>query len=424
MYIVKQSLHLFLAFVFSFLLSCSIVKAQQKADTSSKSNTDKQQASTAGGGDAAKGKELFVANCKQCHAISSEVVIGPGLQGIEERRPVSWLIPWIHNSQKVIASGDKYAVELYNKYNKTQMTSFDGLSEDDIKGILAYIKAGESVEKKAQGPVVDNAQPGAKDNASSEYFNIILVGLVVVLILVIVVLAMLTILLSKFLNTKTDLSEEDKELVTSKIDFVKFFTSGPFLAAIGIIAFLVISKVSLDAITDIGVYKGYAPKQPIAFSHKLHAGQYEIACQYCHTTVYAAKGASIPSANICMNCHNAIKQGSPEIKKIYSAILKDQPIEWVRIHNLPDLAYFNHSQHTNVAGLACENCHGDIKNMEIVEQYSPLTMGWCIDCHRKTTVNSKDNAYYDRLLEAHSKAGKGEMKVVDIGGLECSKCHY
>ena len=303
------------------------------------------------------------------------------------------------------------------------MTSFPTLSDDDIKGILAYIKAGDQ-EKKSETTVTDGPPKETKSADTSEYFNIILVGLIVILILVIVVLGMLTVLLSKFLNNKPDLSEEDKELVNSKVDVVKFFTSGPFLAAVGMIAFLVISKVSLDAMTDIGVYKGYAPKQPIAFSHKLHAGQYEIACQYCHTTVYKAKGANIPSANICMNCHNAIKQGSPEIKKIYTAIEKDQPIEWVRIHNLPDLAYFNHSQHTNVAGLACENCHGDIKNMEVVEQYSPLTMGWCIDCHRKTTVNSKDNAYYDRLLEAHNKTGKGEMKVVDIGGLECSKCHY
>jgi len=419
MHIVKQSLRLTLALVFSLFFSCSILMAQKTDSASTKATTAQQP--TAGGGDAAKGKELFVANCKQCHAITAEVVIGPGLQGIEERRPVAWLIPWVKNASKVIASGDKYAVELYSKFKPTMMTSFDGLSDDDIKGILAYIKAGDAVKT---GKIILDPPPPPPPTESSEYFNIILVGLVVVLVLVIVVLGMLTVLLTKFLNNKTDLLEEDKELVNPKYDFVKFFTSGPFLAAVGIIAFLVISKVSLDAITDIGVYKGYAPKQPIAFSHKLHAGQYEIACQYCHTTVYNAKGASIPSANICMNCHNAIKQGSPEIKKIYQAIEKDQPIEWVRIHNLPDLAYFNHSQHTNVAGLACENCHGDIKNMEVVEQYSPLTMGWCIDCHRKTTVNSKDNAYYDRLLEAHNKAGKGEMKVVDIGGLECSKCHY
>ena len=399
--------------------------AQQKADTASKANTTAQNSTTDGGGDAAKGKELFVANCKQCHSIGSDIVVGPGLQGVEDRRPVSWIIPWIKNSSKVIASGDKYANELFNKFSKTPMTSFDSFQDGDVKNILAYIKAGEKQEKVDPNPNPKGEKLAqSTDTAPSEYFNIILVGLVVVLVLVFIVLIMLTVLLSKFLNTRTDLSDADNELVNRRIDVTKFFTSGPFLAAVGIIVFLLVSKISLDALTDIGVYKGYAPKQPIAFSHKLHAGQYEIACQYCHTTVYNAKGASIPSANICMNCHNAIKQGSPEIKKIYSAIEKDQPIEWVRIHNLPDLAYFNHSQHTNVAGLACENCHGDIKNMEVVEQYSPLTMGWCIDCHRKTTVNSKDNAYYDRLLEAHSKAGKGEMKVVDIGGLECSKCHY
>ena len=125
-----------------------------------------------------------------------------------------------------------------------------------------------------------------------------------------------------------------------------------------------------------------------------------------------------------MNCHNAIKQGSPEIQKIYRAIEKDEPIQWVRVHNLPDFAYFNHSQHTNVAGLDCANCHGEVAQMEVIQQRSSLTMGWCIDCHRKTDVNSEGNAYYDKLLEVHKKNHKEPLKVKDIGGLECSKCHY
>jgi hypothetical protein len=125
-----------------------------------------------------------------------------------------------------------------------------------------------------------------------------------------------------------------------------------------------------------------------------------------------------------MNCHSSIKTGSPEIQKIYKSIENNEPIEWVRVHNLPDLAYFNHSQHVNVAGLDCENCHGDIKKMEVVEQRSSLTMGWCIDCHRQTDVNTKGNAYYDKLVQVHEQEGKGTLKVEDIGGLECSKCHY
>jgi hypothetical protein len=125
-----------------------------------------------------------------------------------------------------------------------------------------------------------------------------------------------------------------------------------------------------------------------------------------------------------MNCHNAIKRESPEIQKIYRSLEKDEPIQWVRVHNLPDLAYFNHSQHTNVGGLECTNCHGEIAKMEVVQQRSSLTMGWCIDCHRKTDVNAKGNSYYDKLVELHNSENKEPLKVQDIGGLECSKCHY
>lgn len=130
-----------------------------------------------------------------------------------------------------------------------------------------------------------------------------------------------------------------------------------------------------------------------------------------------------------MNCHNQIKEGSTtgteQLKLVREAFEKNEPIQWVRIHNLPDLAYFNHAQHVNVAGVECQTCHGPIQEMEVVRQHSLLTMGWCIDCHRKTDVNTKGSAYYDKLVELHEKSkGKAPMKVEDIGGLECSKCHY
>jgi hypothetical protein len=199
----------------------------------------------------------------------------------------------------------------------------------------------------------------------------------------------------------------------------------------------VVFKNVIDGLYSVGVAQGYMPTQPIAYSHKLHAGTYQINCNYCHTSVYKGKSANIPSANICMNCHNAIKTESPEIAKIYEAIgwdpesrsyiegYEQKPIEWVRIHNLPDLAYFNHSQHTNVGGIDCQTCHGPIQEMEVVYQYSTLTMGWCINCHRETEVNTADNAYYDKLVELHEESkAVGNLKVEDIGGLECSRCHY
>jgi Cytochrome c7 and related cytochrome c len=193
-------------------------------------------------------------------------------------------------------------------------------------------------------------------------------------------------------------------------------------------------KAVINGLYSVGVQQGYAPKQPIAFSHKLHAGAYEIDCNYCHTGAMKGKSATIPSVNICMNCHRAVKTESPLIQKLWAAAdwqpetlsfgPNQKPIEWVRIHNLPDLAYFNHSQHVSVAGLECQTCHGPIQEMDVVKQYSLLTMGWCIDCHRKTDVNAKGNAYYDKLVELHKAANKEPMKVQDNGGLECAKCHY
>jgi hypothetical protein len=175
----------------------------------------------------------------------------------------------------------------------------------------------------------------------------------------------------------------------------------------------------------VGIQQGYQPTQPIAFSHALHAGQYEINCNYCHTSVYKSKNANIPSANICMNCHSQIKKESPEIQKIYRAIENNKPIEWVRIHNLPDLAYFNHSQHTQVGKIECQTCHGPIQTMDVVYQYSPLTMGWCINCHRETPLNTEGNKYYDNLVKLHDQANKGAAFTVSSnGGTECSKCHY
>ncbi|MDX2303015.1 MAG: cytochrome c3 family protein [Microscillaceae bacterium] len=408
------------------LLSIHLTLAQQTNPADTTKSAEGGTAAT-GAPDAAilaKGEELFNNNCTSCHALSNEVVVGPGLQGILERRDRSWLIPWIKNSQAVITSGDPYAVALYEKYNKTLMTAFPW-PDEDINAVIDYIanyKPPVEPTTTSEGGTEVTAQ---SDSGLANYFNILLGILIVVLVLIVAVLFILVSLLRRYLDQKTDLDEADKEVIYQKYNFGKIFQSKAFINGVLIIFTLVVLKGLVDGMTDIGIQQGYAPTQPIAFSHKLHAGKYQIDCGYCHTGVYKGKSATIPSANICMNCHNAIKQNSPEIKKIYTAIENNKPIEWVRIHNLPDLAYFNHAQHTNVAGLACENCHGKIEEMEVVQQRAPLTMGWCINCHRQTVVeHAKDNAYYDRLMEYHSQNGTKPVTVENIGGLECSKCHY
>lgn len=374
--------------------------------------------------DAAEGESLFKNNCAACHNTSDEVLVGPGLKGISERRPIEWIIKWVHNPQAVIASGDKYANDLYNKFNKAAMTAYPNFSDDQIKGIVAYIDAANAAPAApaaGAAPVEGAAAPAAQ--SSGGMMEGLLVGLLVIMVLVLVALLSIVNTLSKLASVEGQ--EEQTPLLKRIQDNVKAMAANSAVKT-GVIVLILLfgGKATIDAAYGVGIHQGYAPEQPIKFSHKLHAGQYEINCNYCHTGVYAGKGANIPSANICMNCHNAIKRESPEIQKIYRALENDEPIQWVRVHNLPDLAYFNHAQHTNVGGLECKNCHGEIEKMEVVEQRSTLTMGWCIDCHRQTDVNAKGNAYYDKLVELHNKDSKTPLKVQNIGGLECSKCHY
>ena len=380
----------------------------------------------------AAGKAVFNANCKTCHKLDQKY-IGPALRGATDRNSAAWVKTWIANSQAVIASGDAYAVALYKEYNNSIMPSYAFLSDAELDGVLAYIEYGDKVDPAAAAaaPGAAAGDPAAAATGSgipNEYLSIIIGVLVFILLLILVVLGLIVTVLTKYIN-KQDLPEEDKEFVSQKTDFGKILKSDAVLILVTTLVIAFTAKTAIDGLYSIGVQQGYAPAQPIAFSHALHAGQYEIACQYCHTGVEIGKSANIPSANICMNCHTHIqnvggKEGiSPEIQKIYNAVDNNQPIEWVRVHNLPDLAYFNHAQHVAVGGVECQTCHGPIQEMEVVGQHSTLTMGWCIDCHRQTEIATEGNVYYDKLVQLHSTS-KDALKVKDIGGLECAKCHY
>ena len=376
------------------------------------------------------GESLFKGNCTVCHAID-EVIIGPALRDVHERRDQEWIYAFIKNSQKVIKSGDEYAVELYNQYNKTLMTSFD-FSDEELDAILTYIK--DESSKEVQVVVAEASQSlgdvqGESSVASDNFY--LSVGLNLFLLLIIIfVLFRFTNLSKKYVILKDSqskgklLDDKDLEIVQNRFDFKKFFRSNKFVGIASFIFIGVFVKSCIDGLYTVGIQQNYQPTQPIAFSHKVHAGQYEIDCNYCHTGVNISKSANIPSVNICMNCHNAINTDKPEIQKILTAYEENRPIEWVRVHNLPDLAYFNHKQHVAVGGLDCATCHGPIEEMDVVYQYSELTMGWCINCHRETEVNAKGNDYYKKLVELHKSSSKKPMKVEDIGGLECSKCHY
>ncbi|HIY75396.1 MAG TPA: c-type cytochrome [Candidatus Sphingobacterium stercorigallinarum] len=396
--------------------------------------------------DAANGAALFKSNaCQSCHSVGKKGV-GPDLQGLADRREEEWIIKWIHNPQAMIDSGDEQAVALKAEY-ATMMAPYAHLSDDDIRDIIAYVQSEEQklAEKAAAGGGA--AGGGAASSDANMLMIVGLVALFVVGVVVIIALNRVTTTLEKVIVTnRAAISEAQAEYDQGgESGLVKFAKA--FLKNKKLVFFVVLMVVGLLGVAgwktmwNVGVHEGYKPVQPIKFSHQIHAGVNQIECQYCHGGAFKSKNASIPSANVCMNCHNTVTASehydgevSPEIAKLYRAVDWDvdsrtygtntRPIEWVRIHNLPDFAYFNHSQHVVVAGVECETCHGPIQDMEEVYQYSPLTMKWCVDCHQETSVDT-DNAYYEQLIAAHEKLKKGEkMTAAMIGGLECGKCHY
>ena len=399
--------------------------------------------------DAAAGAAIFKSKCTACHGIDKKV-IGPALKGVHERHDEAWLIKWTKNAPAMIASGDPAAKALFDQYKPLMMTAFPELSDDDVKNIYAYVKAegekpaGGAAAAGAAGAAADGTGAAAADGEVSNFMLIGLLAVIVIAFLVILVLNRVIKTLERVMLQKQGIETEDEEEVQKDrlAGLKKLSKNKKFIFFVVLLAVIFLGTVGWKGMWNTGVTTGYQPVQPIKFSHQLHAGVNKIDCQYCHTGAFQSKNASIPSANVCMNCHNYVQatdkydgEISPEIMKIYKALdynpetrvygNNQKPIEWVRIHNLPDFAYFNHSQHVKVAGIECQKCHGPIETMEEVYQYSPLTMKWCINCHKETEVSHKDNAYYDKLMAAHDQLKKGEkVTAAVLGGLECGKCHY
>lgn len=394
--------------------------------------------------DVQKGKSLFNANCAACHKLNKRAV-GPALAGVSAKYDKEWLYSWIKNSTAMVKSGDPQAVAIYEEYNGSVMTSFPQLSNEDIDAILAY------TDYTPPAAAVTAAQPAASAQQSGGGITNDLV-----LIILLLVLAALTVML--FLVNKTlhqiaaangvEVLKKEKE---KRTPLWKAYAQNPFLVFVTVVFLLLSSAyVGYSYLMQVGVDQGYMPIQPIHYSHKIHAGDNQIECKYCHSSARVSKHSGIPSLNVCMNCHMNIAEYNgeedlekgytkafytDEIKKLYKAVGWDentqsytgetQPVKWVRIHNLPDFVYFNHAQHVSVAGVECQKCHGPVEEMEIMYQFSPLTMGWCINCHRETNVNIKDNAYYTKIHEELSKKyGVEKLTAAQMGGLECGKCHY
>ncbi len=377
--------------------------------------------------DAAKGESLFKSNCASCHALNKKLV-GPALSGVTERREEEWLLKWVKNSSALIKSGDPEAIAIFEEYNKSAMTAFTHFSDEDVKDILTYI---ENPPEPTTGGNGGNVVAGPEKGGSNTSM------------IIIVALIILSAVLFASLKAKNALKKAMDEPTDSMFKQTKdWLLARPGLVVV-IVVLLFIGGVqdTWEQVFDkVGMSQGYQPTQPIAFSHKIHAGEQKIDCNYCHSGARHSKTSGIPSANVCMNCHTYINEGpttgTKEISKIYEAVGYDpetraykenyepKPIEWVKIHNLPDLVYFNHAQHVTAGKQECKTCHGPIEEMDVVEQFAPLTMGWCIECHRNTEVNT-DNPYYENLNERWAEKFHGEKITVDkIGGLECGKCHY
>ncbi len=444
-----------------------------------------------------EGEQLFKINCATCHNKNmQDPMTGPALAGSEERweeYPREDLYSWIRNSQKMIAEGHPRAQELWDEWKPTVMNNFPSLTDQEIENILAYIKAVEQGEYGAAAQA--DQQTAGTDQEVEEEDN---TWLYAILFFVLAVLALILARITTALRNIAVARETGETPPTTTVWDV--------LTSRNLIAFVLFAIIILGGYTTVnnaiafGRQQGYAPEQPIKFSHKTHAGLHQIDCKFCHSGARRSKQSVIPSANTCMNCHRAIKNGSKygtaELTKIYASIgynpsqdvymegyenfsrdtieqiykkwisdnlkrkegvetldtrgermVENQwkgivesltsedksgipgPIEWKRIHNLPDHVFFSHAQHVTAGQLDCQQCHGKVEEMDIVRQWSTLSMGWCVNCHRETEVQGFDNNeyYMKNYAKYHEALSTGEMEKVtveDIGGIECQKCHY
>lgn len=362
---------------------------------------------------AKEGKELFNLHCASCHKLDKKAT-GPALAKVGERRSMEWLKAWIKNNNKLRASGDAQANAIFQEFGGVTMSTFEFLTDAQIEAIVAYTAAGDAKKGGDEAAKTEEVAEGPSKTLP------VIATIVVTLVLL------------------------------SLIAYIYIKSNNGFLKIVATIFLLFLGAYfGFTALMSVGVDEGYQPVQPILFSHKIHAGDNKIDCQYCHSSAKHSKTSGIPSVNVCMNCHKNISEVADdtkvldkgktyldgEIQKIYDAAGwdadnlkytgKTKPIKWVRIHNLPDFVYYNHSQHVTVAGLKCQQCHGPVQTMDEVYQYSPLTMGWCIDCHKETEVDVKGNGYYKKIHEQLSKKyGVQKVTIAQLGGKECGKCHY
>jgi len=416
------------------------------------------------------GKALFMGKCASCHNPVKDGT-GPKLQGVLNNEyyggDIKKVANWVRNVPKLLA--DPHYAALQKQYGGAVMTAYADIKDEEVAAIFKYVE-----EYKVAGPPTTTG--GATEPSGTN--NAIIFGIISLILGVIALILMQV-------NSNLKKMSDDAEGI-QRPEPVVFYKNKAYIALLAIVLFVVGGYLVAKGAIGLGRQKDYQPEQPIFYSHKVHAGLNQINCQYCHSSVTESKHATIPSVNVCMNCHKAINEyakgpklytedgeevnGTAEIQKLYKYAGFDpknaaawnpamaKPIEWIKIHNLPDHVYFNHSQHVKTGKVQCQSCHGEITAMDEVKQVAELSMGWCVNCHRQTKVDfnydSTGNKFYsiyekfhndlktselnavnnDKTLTAKERKMKVDsirrlvrmdsVRVQDIGGLECQKCHY
>ena len=395
------------------------------------------------------GKAIFTAKCASCHIMGKDFT-GPNLQGVLDR----WggnkddIKAWILNYNVPLKAGHPQANNVIN-FSTSQMQIFEGqITPPELDAVVKYIT---EWTPPVPPTTTDQGGNGGGGGGGALIFGIISL-----------IMAIIALILMQVNSNLKKLSDDAEGVL--RPEPVPFYKNKVYIALFSIVLFIVGGYYTASALIDFGRQKHYQPEQPIYYSHKVHAGINQINCLYCHGAAMDSKHAAIPSVNVCMNCHKTISSyekgpklfrengtevnGTKEIEKLYSYAgfdpknaaawdpSKAKPIVWTKIHSLPDHVYFNHSQHIKAGKVQCQSCHGEINNMDEVYQFSELSMGWCVNCHRDTKVDFykidssgkvTGNKFYSIYEKFHNDIKSGKMDSVtvkDIGGLECQKCHY
>ena len=416
----------------------------------------------------AQGGDLFKVKCATCHQVFKDGT-GPKLFEVRQK----WkdggaldgsIYQWVNDFDVAIAK-DPYAASVAT-YSTTNMNKFPDLSKEQINSIFDWIDS-QKPKETGGGNTASTSTSNIEEKDSSTGWIWLILGIVFATIIV-AIGGVRRQLQSATAEAKGEEFDDNKtfgeEIKEWGWNNRKKVVVGAVIALMALVVALFLSLYS------IGVVEDYHPSQPITFNHQIHAGTNGIDCRYCHNTVTESKTAGIPTVNVCMNCHKQISGSTPEqekkIAKIYDAAGfipegggkytgKTHPIVWNKVHNLPDHVYFNHSQHVEIGGVDCKQCHGDmtqrvetakVQNIEDLNKVEgnikltkpTLTMGWCIECHQEKEVSmgpldTKKDGYYDeihkRLLENDKSLYSdyledGKVTVKELGGWECAKCHY